>query len=53
MARQRNPAGKGVQQVSMIKDSNRNVPMKTVLRGWKNNFEKMNEENESEREMDG
>lgn len=53
MARQRDPAGKDVQQVSMIKDSNRNVPMKTVLRGWKKYFEKINEGNESERVMDG
>ena len=48
MARQRDRAGKDVQDVSVIKDQNGNVMVNSeaVLKRWKEYFEKlMNEEN--------
>ena len=51
LARQRNRAGKDVQQVRVIKDENGNVMVNSeaVLKRWKEYFEKLiNEENNRE-----
>ena len=46
LARQRDRAGKDVQHVRVIKDKNGNVMVNSVLKRWKEYFEKlMNEEN--------
>ena len=55
MVRQRDRAGKDVQQVRVMKDRDGNVltSEESVLRRWKEYFEGlMNEENERERRLD-